>query len=106
MSQNLTALENFLVVLAIFLSFKKQMTLSMLALAFAAYLGIYPVMFIAPLAIIMNPREKITQIILCTLSFTLNLVVFLYLSYLQSGSWSFLSACYGFMQVSLFILTK
>ncbi|GAW11473.1 hypothetical protein ANO14919_008190 [Xylariales sp. No.14919] len=85
---------------------------SMLALSFAAYLSMYPILLLPPLVLLaydrQHPSKKITSILPFTgitiLTVMASLSMLLAISYLLTGSWEFFSSTYG-IQLTLTDLT-
>ncbi|KAI0999303.1 hypothetical protein K3495_g8894 [Podosphaera aphanis] len=76
---------------------------SVLALSFAAYLSLYPILLFPPLILLCYDRQFPLITEKCLMSFILSravafcvsLLTFLYVSYIITGSWEFLSSTYG-----------
>ena len=77
---------------------------SMLALAFASYFSLYPILLFPPLALLhfdrissMKPDLKTSRVVLINLGSLLSFVLLLLgLSYSITGSWQFIGSTYGF----------
>lgn len=76
---------------------------SMLALAFASYLSMYPILLFPPLALLCYDRRRLVKIVESPTSFLLSTIpvvaisiyALLYMSFQITGSWEFLSSTYG-----------
>ena len=96
---------NMAIILAISNALDKQTFRSMFALAMASYLSMYPALLLPPLAIlcwdhIPNPgavqKSPFSFIQTLLTTFTATLTGLFGASYVATGSWSFVSATYGF----------
>lgn len=75
----------------------------MLALAFASYLSMYPILLFPPLALLCYDHQRLarktespTSFLLSTIPvFTGSIYALLYMSFKITGSWEFLSSTYG-----------
>ncbi|KAJ3144902.1 hypothetical protein HDU89_007705 [Geranomyces variabilis] len=68
---------------------------SMMCLAIAAYLSLYPVMMVAPAVLLLAQRRAISELKAAAPLFLGFLATLLGLSYLLIGSWEFLPSTYG-----------
>ncbi|KAJ3054045.1 hypothetical protein HK097_002780 [Rhizophlyctis rosea] len=85
-------------VMGIYFATRGKLPPAMLCLAVATYLSFYPLVLLAPVALLLSDTRKTSVLNITTTSiplFTVYLGGLLGVSYLLAGSWQFLSSTYG-----------
>lgn len=90
------ALCNAAILVAIASAQRGRALLSAAAIAFAAYLSLYPIMLISPLALMVARRRGALGVALLLLGTGASLAGLLFASHRLVGSWRFLEEVYGF----------
>ncbi|CAG8471125.1 1298_t:CDS:2, partial [Paraglomus occultum] len=100
LSKSTAVFTNFAVVVSVYYAIKGNRSYAMLGIAMATYLSLYPVTVVAPIILLLHQKIPGKSIVVhCIILFIGWLSGLVGLSYLLVGSWDFLSATYGFMQV-------
>ncbi|KAJ3283428.1 hypothetical protein HK104_010389 [Borealophlyctis nickersoniae] len=94
-------------VVGVYFALRGSRSLSMLSIAMAAYLSLYPSMLLAPCVLLLaqSTNTKIYETLKISVAlFAGYLGGFLGISYLLIGSWDFLKSVYGVMEHPLFVV--
>ena len=105
LGRSTSSFTNCAVLIAVEKAIYRKPLSSMLSLALASYIALYPILLFPPLVLLCYDRQqrhdKVAQlspsfVMTCISTFTGSIVLLLYMSFLiAGGSWEFLSSAYG-----------
>ncbi|EGG21312.1 GPI transamidase subunit PIG-U family protein [Cavenderia fasciculata] len=97
------AVNNLVILCALYFTLKGNLFLGVFSVAAAAYLSIYPIILIVPVAFILYRHYQVAAstsvtvfVFKLSILFLFSLVSLLYLSFCLFNSWEFINKCYGF----------